>query len=764
MPSVRQLLELFVNTTSREGLRASVRKSADIVGRRLDGRRWLKRNPVGVSFNDVLFINGCDYSVPHPIRYRVDHQIQQLEAAGVKCGRVEAWDLTLDMIGDARSFVIFRCPYTQKIGEFISAAKALGKRVYFDIDDLVVDTKYTDMIPYLDSMSANERAQYDDGVRRMGQTLMACDGAITSTERLAAELRTMVPEVFVNRNVASEEMVHFSERVIYERDVLPGLSEKDVPSSEKKYWSWACEQADLRRGRGVRIGYFSGSITHNDDFEFILPALVQVMELRTDVHLCVVGELDIPAALGPFKDRIDFLPFCDWKELPRLIADVDINIAPLTRTVFNEAKSENKWIEAALVKVPTVASDIGAFAQMVEHGKTGMLCSDVNEWRDVLLELVDKPDLRREVASNAYAWCHEHATTIGTGYALADYLRGRQSKNCFFILPSLNISGGVLVALRHATLLQDAGYDVTLVDDSCTFKGKEVVCLGHRLPVKMLRSSQNKDDVCLLRGSIDQGIATMWTTLYMLLDYPNIKKVDYLVQNYEPDFYAPTDGSRIPSSATYGRQDVTYLTISRWCDSWLHDRCRRKTRYAPNGIDCDDFFPSDRAWGEGKTRILIEGDSNVSYKNVDEAFQIVSKLDLSHYEIWYMSYNGSPKDYYHVDKFLHKIPHEHVADIYRSCHILLKTSKLESFSYPPLEMMATGGAVVVARNEGNAEYVEDGINCLAYQLGDIDGAVSCIKRIVSDANLRERLRQGGIATAQSRDWKVLTPRILDLYR
>ena len=79
-------------------------------------------------------------------------------------------------------------------------------------------------------------------------------------------------------------------------------------------------------------------------------------------------------------------------------------------------------------------------------------------------------------------------------------------------------------------------------------------------------------------------------------------------------------------------------------------------------------------------------------------------------------------------------------------------------------MMATGGAVVVARNEGNAEYVEDGVNCLAYRLGDIDGAVVCIERLSAEGDLRERLRQGGIATAQSRDWRVLTSRILDLYR
>ena len=41
--------------------------------------------------------------------------------------------------------------------------------------------------------------------------------------------------------------------------------------------------------------------------------------------------------------------------------------------------------------------------------------------------------------------------------------------------------------------------------------------------------------------------------------------------------------------------------------------------------------------------------------------------------------------------------------IYSECDILLKSSWLESFSYPPLEMMATGGYCIVAPNDGNKE-------------------------------------------------------------
>ncbi len=112
------------------------------------------------------------------------HQREQLAANNISTGEVYYVNLQLDQVRYYRTFVFFRCPYTDMIGEFIKLAKKLNKRVLFDIDDLVVDTKYTDTIKYLDSMSKEERALYDDGVMRMGRTLKLCDAAITTTEDL----------------------------------------------------------------------------------------------------------------------------------------------------------------------------------------------------------------------------------------------------------------------------------------------------------------------------------------------------------------------------------------------------------------------------------------------------------------------------------------------------------------------------------------------------------------------------------------------------
>ena len=109
------------------------------------------------------------------------------------------------------------------------------------------------------------------------------------------------------------------------------------------------------------------------------------------------------------------------------------------------------------------------------------------------------------------------------------------------------------------------------------------------------------------------------------------------------------------------------------------------------------------------------------------------------------------------------MPHDEVGKIYGECDILLKTSILESFSYPPLEMMATGGFVVAVPNGGNQEYLKDGENCLLYGQGNIDEAVEKIERIVADSKLREKLAQNGRKVAEERDWKKIEKKVLELY-
>ena len=161
---------------------------------------------------DVLFINGCNPKIlNYPYRYRVLHQMEQLEAGFIECDEYFYLNFEPLIIRYYRVIIFFRCPWTEKVDEAISLAKSLNKKVLFDIDDLVFDTKYTNTIPYLNTLSKKQKEIYDDGVNRMRKTLKLCHGTITTTETLAAELKHYVSNIFINHNVASEKMWRLSE-------------------------------------------------------------------------------------------------------------------------------------------------------------------------------------------------------------------------------------------------------------------------------------------------------------------------------------------------------------------------------------------------------------------------------------------------------------------------------------------------------------------------------------------------------------------------
>ena len=261
---------------------------------------------------------------------------------------------------------------------------------------MVIDTKYTDQLSYTQNLSSKEKLNYDLGVNGYGKLLRLCDGAITTTQTLKLELQNYQSKVLLNRNLASQELVSISSEVAKDYSVV----------SNK-----------------LKIAYFSGSITHNENFELIKPAVIQILQKYPNVELHLVGHLDIPKELRDFENQLVFHDYVDWQVLPQLIADIDINLAPLVDTVFNRAKSEIKWIEAALVKVPTLASQIGAFSEMIRDGETGVLVPD-SAWFEKLEKVILSQAYRKEIGEKAYDFVIKNCVTDEHQDELIDWIIG----------------------------------------------------------------------------------------------------------------------------------------------------------------------------------------------------------------------------------------------------------------------------------------------------------------------------------------------------
>jgi glycosyltransferase involved in cell wall biosynthesis len=87
-------------------------------------------------------------------------------------------------------------------------------------------------------------------------------------------------------------------------------------------------------------------------------------------------------------------------------------------------------------------------------------------------------------------------------------------------------------------------------------------------------------------------------------------------------------------------------------------------------------------------------------------------------------------------------------DRYRAADVVVFPSEWEEpFGLVPIEAMACGTPVVATGVGGSGEFLLDGANCVRFQAGDPHDLAGAVRRIESDASLRDRLVANGFRTA-----------------
>ena len=275
----------------------------------------------------------------------------------------------------ASARIIFhRTPYDPRVSRLIESVRRRNGLVLVDADDLIFDPAAFQWIDSPDFKDPVRAKLYQAEMQRQRETLMRSDGALTSTDYLAEVVRKMGKPAWVHRNAANLEMIEISNRAI----------------SQKR-------QSD---GKYV-IGYASGTPTHNRDFAMIAPALMETLSTTPQAELWVIGHLTLDPAWKPFMNCIRRFRPVSWRELPFWLTQLDVNLAPLLLdNPFSQSKSEIKFMEAALVGVPTIASPTDAFSLAIQHGDNGLLADGQKEWQASLQLLIDS-SIRSKIATQA---------------------------------------------------------------------------------------------------------------------------------------------------------------------------------------------------------------------------------------------------------------------------------------------------------------------------------------------------------------------------
>jgi len=368
---------------------------------------------IEVKAGDILFITS---GVGDSALYRAHNQAQELRTHGFKVS-VTMQDNPF-LLGLAKKFKIFifnRTLQTASTDKLIKKIKKQGGEIIFDTDDLVFNVKLIQQTDHYAKMSAFEKMQYQKGI---GEEILKdpyVKVCTTSTKFIAKLLAEYGKQVFVTTNKLSQAWVQMADRII-----------------EHKTYSMEHEKTDTVKTRStfhvprsmIRIGYFSGTIGHNKDFATISDALIEILKKYSQVEIFLAGPLELEKKMAEFSERIVRSTYAPRKKHFENISACDIILAPLERDIFSEGKSELKFFEAGLLKVPVVAVRNSTYADVITDGENGFLAEGETEWVEKLSKLIEDGQLRKVMGEKAHQKTLQDYTTKNShGEEYYEYLR-----------------------------------------------------------------------------------------------------------------------------------------------------------------------------------------------------------------------------------------------------------------------------------------------------------------------------------------------------
>ena len=275
-----------------------------------------------------------------------------------------------NVISGKDAVVVQRC-CTQPQFDFLKTARALGMRIIYDLDDNVWELP--EYNPAARILSAH-REGFNACIRMV-------DVVSVSTKTLAKAVRKHV-KFMVNMDTNREIPIVVTENRVNESIFVPAIK------------------------RSQTIIGWAGSSSHVGDLILVEEPLHKIAKEFPDVVIEFRGcELPENSGLGSLKSFRHHL----WSPVAEFGARLpmwgwSIALAPVTEHDFNDSKSSIKMIEAAICKIPCLASWVRPYDEFCSHDKElrWLLCPGASAWESKLRILLNDPAMRDELGKRMY--------------------------------------------------------------------------------------------------------------------------------------------------------------------------------------------------------------------------------------------------------------------------------------------------------------------------------------------------------------------------
>ncbi len=311
-----------------------------------------------------------------------------------------------------------------------------------------------------------------------------------------------------------------------------------------------------------------------------------------------------------------------------------------------------------------------------------------------------------------------------------------------YVTEGTGIGGGHRDIFEHLNRLSERGHEVALYT-----LGDPPDWFPLRVPV---HSFEDYDELVTALAGVDAiKVATWWNTAAPVWLASVLHGIPvYLVQDIETSYYPDDETTRHAVLDSY-RPEFRYMTIS----SWNRERLRElglDAELIPPGIALETFRPLEDVKRRADM-VLALGRSN-PLKNLPLTIEAWRALEKPRPEL--CLFGIEPELATDTDmRYVESPSDERVNELFNEATVFVQTSTHEGFALPPLEAMATGGAVVCTDAHGNRDFCVDGENCL---MPEPDTALvsAALARLLGDAELRERVGRAGIETAGKYAWEL----------
>ncbi|KAF1719074.1 glycosyl transferase [Pseudoxanthomonas wuyuanensis] len=336
-------------------------------------RRKILREPPPPGALVVAWVINQHDKMTH--QYRVRNYAEALSALNVHPLILSERDLAEGDFGGIDIVVLCRIAANPAMLRTVDEFRSGGGKVIFDIDDMVFDPDRIDFIRHVAAKSEPDKDIFRKIMSRLRDTMWRSDLVTTSTFALKLEVERMGMRALVlPNNISLRHEAEAQDLMARSRD----------------------------EGARIRIGYFSGTKSHEHDFAECSEALVSIMQEQPNVELLVVGWLEAAERFRTFGDRFIQMPLLSHHEMMKALSTVDINLAPLElRNPFTHCKSELKIFEAALYGIPTIASPTASYSAVITHQRDGLLAETRVQWVKLLRQLISEPKRRVEIGQRA---------------------------------------------------------------------------------------------------------------------------------------------------------------------------------------------------------------------------------------------------------------------------------------------------------------------------------------------------------------------------